>query len=188
LKVVSFYRFLDLEDPQGLKLSLQSLCDEKGLLGTILLAEEGVNGTLAGSREAVEAAFAWLSDTLALEEPVEARWTEAAEAPFRRMRVRLKKEIVTLGRPDVRPQRSTGRHVSPEEWNEIIENPETLVIDTRNHYEIEVGTFPNAVDPGTDNFRQFPKFAEQLAEGWYSQLSGTGRRGRPALEWRVLCL
>jgi predicted sulfurtransferase len=103
LKVVSFYRFLDLEDPQGLKLSLQSLCDEKGLLGTILLAEEGVNGTLAGSREAVEAAFAWLSDTLALEEPVEARWTEAAEAPFRRMRVRLKKEIVTLGRPDVRP-------------------------------------------------------------------------------------
>jgi UPF0176 protein len=134
------------------------------LLGTILLAEEGVNGTLAGSREAVEAVLAWLSDTLALEEPIEARWTEAAAAPFRRMRVRSKKEIVTLGRPDIRPQRSTGRHVSPEEWNEIIEKPETLVIDTRNHYEIEVGTFPNAVDPGTDSFRQFPKFAEQLAE------------------------
>lgn len=164
MKVVSFYRFVDLEDPQGLKRSLQSLCDEKGLLGTILLAEEGVNGTLAGSREAVEAVFAWLSDTLALEEPIEARWTEAAEAPFRRMRVRSKKEIVTLGRPDIRPQRSTGRHVSPDEWNAIIENPETLVIDTRNHYEIEVGTFPNAVDPGTDSFRQFPKFAEQLAE------------------------
>ena len=164
MKVVSFYRFLDLEDPQGLKLSLQSLCDEKGLLGTILLAEEGVNGTLAGSREAVEAVLAWLSDTLALEEPIEARWTEAAGAPFRRMRVRLKKEIVTLGRPEIRPQRSTGRHVSPDEWNEIIENPETLVIDTRNHYEIEVGTFPNAVDPGTDSFRQFPEFAEQLAE------------------------
>jgi UPF0176 protein len=80
------------------------------------------------------------------------------------MRVRLKNEIVTLGRPDIRPYRSTGRHVSPKEWNEIIENPETLVIDTRNHYEIEVGTFPNAVDPGTDSFRQFPKFAEQLAE------------------------
>jgi len=164
LKVVSFYRFLDLEDPQKLGSSLQSLCDEKGLLGTILLAEEGVNGTLAGSREAVEAVFAWLSDTLALEEPIEARWTEAAEAPFRRMRVRSKREIVTLGRPDIRPQRSTGRHVSPDEWNAIIENPETLVIDTRNHYEIEVGTFPNAVDPGTDSFRQFPKFAEQLAE------------------------
>jgi UPF0176 protein len=164
LKVVSFYRFVDLEDSQGLGSSLQSLCDEKGLLGTILLAEEGVNGTLAGSREAVAAVLAWLSDTLALEEPIEARWTEAAAAPFRRMRVRSKKEIVTLGRPDIRPQRSTGRHVSPDEWNEIIENPETLVIDTRNHYEIEVGTFPNAVDPGTDSFRQFPKFAEQLAE------------------------
>ena len=163
MKVVSFYRFVDLEDPQGLRLSLQSLCDEKGLLGTILLAEEGVNGTLAGSREAVAAVLAWLRDTLALEEPIEARWTEAAAAPFRRMRVRSKKEIVTLGRPDIRPQRSTGRHVSPEEWNKIIVNPETLVIDTRNHYEIEVGTFPNAVDPGTDSFRQFPKFAAQLA-------------------------
>ena len=164
MKVVSFYRFVDLENPQELGSSLQSLCDEQGLLGTILLAEEGVNGTLAGSREAVEAVLAWLTDTLVLEEPIEARWTEAAEAPFRRMRVRSKKEIVTLGRPDIRPQRSTGRHVSPDEWNEIIENPETLVIDTRNHYEIEVGTFPNAVDPGTDSFRQFPKFAEQLAE------------------------
>jgi len=164
LKVVSFYRFVDLEDPQGLGSFLQSLCEEKGLLGTILLAEEGVNGTLAGDREAVAAVLAWLSDTLALEESIEARWTEAAEAPFRRMRVRSKKEIVTLGRPDIRPQRSTGRHVSPDEWNAIIEKPETLVIDTRNHYEIEVGTFPNAVDPGTDSFRQFPKFAEQLAE------------------------
>jgi len=164
LKVVSFYRFVDLEDPQGLGSFLQSLCEEKGLLGTILLAEEGVNGTLAGDREAVAAVLAWLSDTLALEEPIEARWTEAAAAPFRRMRVRSKKEIVTLGRPDIRPQRSTGRHVSPDEWNAIIEKPETLVIDTRNHYEIEVGTFPNAVDPGTDSFRQFPKFAEQLAE------------------------
>ena len=164
MKVVSFYRFVDLEDPQGLGSFLQSLCEEKGLLGTILLAEEGVNGTLAGDREAVAAVLAWLSDTLALEESIEARWTEAAAAPFRRMRVRSKKEIVTLGRPDIRPQRSTGRHVSPDEWNAIIEKPETLVIDTRNHYEIEVGTFPNAVDPGTDSFRQFPKFAEQLAE------------------------
>ena len=111
MKVVSFYRFLDLEDPRGLKLSLQSLCDEKGLLGTILLAEEGVNGTLAGSREAVEAVLAWLSDTRALEEPIEARWTDAAEAPFRRMRVRSKKEIVTLGRPDIRKTGKSGHRL-----------------------------------------------------------------------------
>lgn len=164
MKVVSFYRFLDLEDPKKFGASLQSLCDEQGLLGTILVASEGVNGTLAGGQEAVEAIFAWLENTLSLDEPIEARWTEAAEAPFRRMRVRLKKEIVTLGRPDIKPQQSTGKHVSPEEWNELIENPDTLVIDTRNHYEVEVGTFPNAIDPGTDSFREFPNFAKRLSE------------------------
>ncbi len=164
MKVASFYRFLDLEDPQGLGSSLQLRCDERGLLGTILLAEEGVNGTLAGSREAVQAVLAWLRGALAVEGPIEARWTDATEAPFRRMRVLLKKEIVTLGRPDIKPQQKTGSHVSPDEWNELMQNPETLLVDTRNHYEVEVGTFPNAIDPGTDSFRQFPKFAAQLAE------------------------
>jgi len=163
LHVVSFYRFLDLPDPKAHGESLLALCNEKGLLGTILVASEGVNGTLAGSREAVEAIFVWLRNALALDTPIEARWTDTAEAPFRRMRVRIKKEIVTLGRPDIKPQRWTGRHVPPDEWNELIDNPDTLVIDTRNHYEVEIGTFPNAVDPGTDSFREFPKFAEQLA-------------------------
>jgi UPF0176 protein len=164
LKVVSFYRFLDLDDPKTICGSLQSLCDERGLLGTILVAAEGINGTIAGSRDAVEAVFAWLEVVLALDEPIEARWTDATEAPFRRMRVRLKKEIVTLGRPDIRPQQSTGRHVSPDEWNELLDNPHTLVIDTRNHYEVEIGTFPNAIDPGTDSFREFPDFAGRLPE------------------------
>ena len=163
MHVVSFYRFLDLPDPKAHGESLLALCNEKGLLGTILVASEGVNGTLAGSREAVEAIFVWLRNALALDTPIEARWTDTAEAPFRRMRVRIKKEIVTLGRPDIKPQRWTGRHVPPDEWNELIDNPDTLVIDTRNHYEVEIGTFPNAVDPGTDSFREFPKFAEQLA-------------------------
>jgi UPF0176 protein len=80
------------------------------------------------------------------------------------MRVRVKKEIVTLGRPDILPHRKTGTYVPPEEWNDLIENPDVLVIDTRNHYEVEVGTFPRALDPGTDSFRQFPEFAKQLAE------------------------
>jgi UPF0176 protein len=164
LKVVSFYRFLDLEDAKGLGESLQTLCDEQGLLGTILVADEGINGTIAGSREAVQTVFTWLQSTLSLAEPIEARWTDADEAPFRRMRVRLKKEIVTLGLPDIKPQRSTGRHISPDEWNKLISDPKTLVIDTRNHYEIEVGTFPNAIDPDTDSFREFPAFAEQLSE------------------------
>ncbi len=164
MHVVSFYRFFDLEDPKTVRTALQSHCEENSLLGTILIAEEGVNGTLAGSKEAVEAVFAWLKETLDLQSAIDARWTEAAEAPFRRMRVRLKKEIVQLGRPDIKPQNATGKHVSPNEWNELIENPDTLIIDIRNHYEIEVGTFPNALDPDTDSFRQFPEFAEKLAE------------------------
>jgi UPF0176 protein len=163
--VVSFYRFIDLQDPRALATGLQSQCDDTGLLGTILVADEGVNGTLAGNRDAVQALLSWLEDFLGLGEPISARWTEAGEAPFRRMRVRLKKEIVTLGRQDIKPQKATGRHVSPEEWNALIDDPDTLVIDTRNHYEVEVGTFPNAIDPGTDSFRQFPEFAEKLAQG-----------------------
>ena len=164
MKVVSFYRFFDLDNPQASCTKLQSLCDENGLLGTILVASEGVNGTLAGSRDAVQAIFTWLEESLGLETPIEARWTDVGEVPFRRMRVRLKKEIVTLGCPDIKPHKSTGKHVSPNEWNELMQKPDTLVIDTRNHYEVEVGTFPNAIDPGTDSFREFPEFAETLAK------------------------
>ena len=164
MKVVSFYQFLDLEDAKGLGESLQALCDQHDLLGTILVAGEGVNGTIAGSREAIQSVFAWLEDALPLSGSIEARWTSADEAPFRRMRVRLKKEIVTLGRPDIKPQRSTGKHVSPDAWNKLIDDPDTLVIDTRNHYEIEVGTFAGAIDPATDSFREFSAFAEQISD------------------------
>jgi UPF0176 protein len=101
---------------------------------------------------------------LSLQEPIEGRWTEAAEAPFRRMRVRLKKEIVTLGRPDILPHEKTGTYVPPEQWNALLEDPDVLVVDTRNHYEVEVGTFPRALDPQTDSFRQFPQFAMELAK------------------------
>ncbi|MFQ5610133.1 MAG: rhodanese-related sulfurtransferase, partial [Woeseiaceae bacterium] len=134
------------------------------LLGTVLVAHEGFNGTLAGSEEGILAVFAWLENRLALTEPVDARWTDSEEAPFRRLRIRLKKEIVTLGRPDILPHEKTGTHVPPDEWNRLIEDPNVLVIDTRNHYEVEVGSFPRAVDPGTDSFRQFPDFAAKLAE------------------------
>ena len=165
LNVVSFYYFTDLRDPHGVRDRLQSLCDEQNLLGTVLIAKEGVNGTLAGDGTDIRFVFTWLRQELALEEPIDGRWTDAETAPFRRMRVRVKKEVVTLGRPDILPHKNTGKHVSPEEWNTLIANSDTLVIDTRNHYEIEVGTFPEAVDPGTDSFREFPRFAEELAKG-----------------------
>jgi UPF0176 protein len=164
MKVASFYRFLDLAMPEKFGNSLRAVCDEHQLLGTILVAAEGFNGSITGSDESIRAVFAWIEDHLSLPEPIEARWNDASEAPFRRMRIRLKKEIVTLGRPDIRPHERTGTYVSGEKWNSLIEDPDVVVIDTRNHYEVEVGSFPRAVDPQTDSFRQFPDFAEKLAE------------------------
>lgn len=164
LHVASFYRFTDIETPESVQAGLVDLCAAQELLGTILVAGEGINGTLAGSKPAIESVFAWIEKALDLSSPVEARWTQAESPPFRRMKVRIKREIVTLGRPDIRPQNRTGRHVPPAEWNALIDDPDTLLIDTRNHYEIDVGTFPAALDPGTDSFRQFPAFAEGLAD------------------------
>jgi len=164
MNVVSFYRFLDIRDPGVLRDDLQALCDKRGLLGTILVATEGFNGTIAGGADAIDTVLDWLRERFGIAESLDARWTGADGPPFRRMRVRVKREIVTLGRPDILPHKMTGKHVPPEQWNELVENPEVLVIDTRNHYEYEVGTFPGAIDPGNDSFREFPEFAKLLAE------------------------
>lgn len=165
MNVVSFYRFTDIDDLENVRDGLHDLCVRKNLLGTVLIATEGVNGTLAGAADSIQAALDWLQSRLSLPAPIDGRWTEATEAPFRRMRVKVKAEIVTLGRPDIRPDKRTGKHVSPAEWNELITRPDTLVVDTRNHYEVEIGTFSRALDPGTDNFRQFVEFANDLAQG-----------------------
>jgi UPF0176 protein len=164
MKVVSFYRFSNISAPTTLRDKLQLFCEQHKLLGTVLVAEEGVNGTLAGGEVALQATFRWLETRLALSDPLEGRWTDADMAPFQRMRVRLKKEIVALGRPDIRPDQDKSPQVGPQEWNRLLADPDTLVVDTRNHYEVEVGTFPNSIDPATDSFRQFQDFAEKLAE------------------------
>lgn len=163
MKVASFYRFLDLADPEALRHSLLERCRAAGLLGTVLIAAEGVNGTLAGEEAGLRSVLAWLGLSLGLDEPLDGRWTDADEAPFRRLRVKVKPEIVTLGRPDLRPHRRSGQHVSPADWNALIERPDVLLLDTRNHYEHEVGTFPGAVDPRTDSFREFPAAAGKIA-------------------------
>ena len=164
MKVAAFYRFLDLDEPRAFRDELQRVCDERALRGTVLVASEGFNGSLAGDESAICEGFAWIEQRLDLGEPIEARWNDVSEVPFRRMRVRLKREIVTLGRPDILPHRKTGTYVQPADWNRLIEDPNVVVIDTRNHYEYEVGTFPRAIDPKTDSFRQFPDFARELAE------------------------
>ena len=164
MKVVSLYRFLDLKDPHSFRDKLKTICDEQGLLGTMLVATEGFNGTLAGSEDSVRVVMNWIREAFDIAGELDARWTDADEAPFRKMRVKVKKEIVTLGRPDILPHERTGEHVGAERWNELIADPNVLLIDTRNHYEVEVGTFPGAIDPGNDSFREFPAFAEELAE------------------------
>ena len=164
MKVVSLYRFLDLKDPESFRDQLKTLCDEQGLLGTMLVATEGFNGTLAGSEESVRIVMNWIRERLGIAEELDARWTDAFDAPFRKMRVKVKTEIVTLGRPDILPHKGTGEHVGAARWNELISDPDVVVIDTRNHYEVEVGTFPSALDPGNDSFREFSGFAKELAE------------------------
>lgn len=164
MKVASFYRFLDLADALGFRDELHTLCEQQGLVGTVLIATEGFNGTLAGDGAAIRSVFDWIAARLAFAESIEVRWADAEEAPFRRLRVRLKKEIVTLGRPDILPHEKSGTYIEPEDWNALLDDPDVVVIDTRNHYEVEVGTFPEAIDPATDSFRQFPAFAEKLAE------------------------
>ena len=163
MKVVSLYRFLDLEDPETFRDQLKGLCDAEGLLGTMLVASEGFNGTLAGSESSIHSVMNWIRERFDITQELDARWNDADEAPFRKMRVKVKNEIVTLGRPDILPHKGTGEHVNADRWNELISDPDVLVIDTRNHYEIEVGTFPGAIDPGNDSFREFPDFAKELA-------------------------
>ena len=162
MKVVSLYRFLDIENLDSFRDQLKKLCDEQCLLGTILVATEGFNGTLAGSESSVRIVMNWIRDRFNIDEELDARWTESGEAPFRKMQVKVKKEIVTLGRPDILPHKVSGQHVGVERWNELISDPSVLVIDTRNHYEIEVGTFPGAIDPGNDSFREFPDLRKSL--------------------------
>lgn len=163
MNVVSLYRFLDIQAPETFRGDLKNLCDEQSLLGTMLVATEGFNGTLAGSETSIRYVMQWIRERLNIDEELDARWTDASEAPFRKMRVKVKKEIVTLGRPDLLPHQNTGEHVGPDRWNELLSNPNVVVIDTRNHYEIEVGTFPGSIDPGNDSFREFPEFAKELA-------------------------
>ena len=153
--VAALYHFTPFDAPGALRQPLLDLCLAQGVKGTLLLATEGINGTIAGPREGIDAV---LGHVRALPGCADLAWKEsvAAEMPFGRMKVRLKKEIVTLGVPGVDPLARVGRHVPPAEWNALISAPDVAVIDTRNDYEVAIGSFANAVDPGTATFRDFP--------------------------------
>jgi UPF0176 protein len=153
--VAALYHFAPLPDPEAHRADLLALCQAQGVRGTLILAREGINGTVAGPREGIGAVLAHFRswpDFDGLE------WKEsAAEAmPFGRMKVRVKPEIVTMGQPDVDPTARVGRHVRASDWNTVLSDPDTVVIDTRNDYEIAIGSFRGAIDPGTRSFREFP--------------------------------
>ena len=157
--VAALYKFVSLKDYVALREPLLKTLVENDIKGTLLLAEEGINGTVSGTREGIDALLAWLK--------VDPRFADldhkesCDEQPFYRTKVKLKKEIVTLGVPGVDPNQRVGTYVEPQDWNALISDPEVLLIDTRNDYEVAIGTFEGAVDPKTKSFREFPDYIRQ---------------------------
>jgi UPF0176 protein len=153
--VAAFYKFVSMPDFEDLKTPLQSCCEANGVMGTLLLAAEGINGTIAGPADGIHAVLTHLrADNRFADLEHKESWAE--EMPFHRMKVRLKNEIVTLGVVGVDPTKKVGEYVKPEDWNELISDPDVVIVDTRNHYEYAIGTFRGALDPGTSSFREFP--------------------------------
>ena len=160
--VAAFYHFADLDDCESLRGPLQQRCEDLGLLGTILLAREGINGTVAGPERGVHRLLERLREDPRLA-GLEAKTAWAREAPFYRMKVRLKQEIVSLGVPGVDPRKAVGEYVAPRDWNDLIRREDVRLVDTRNDYEVHLGTFRGAEDPDTRSFREFPAWvAEHL--------------------------
>lgn len=168
IRVAALYQFTRFDDPQALQGPLLAACDGAGIKGTLLLAREGINGTIAGSAQGLEAVLGHIRALPGCAD-LDVKFSAAPDMPFHRMKVRVKREIVTMGEPDIDPTLSVGTYVDPHEWNALIADPDTLVIDTRNDYEVAVGTFRGAVDPQTPTFRDFPAWfrehREQLLEG-----------------------
>ena len=158
--VAALYRFVRFDSPAALQGPLKQVCVDNGVMGTLLLAREGINGTIAGTRAGIDEVLAHIR---ALPDCAGLEWKEstASAQPFHRMKVRLKREIVTMGQPQVDPTAAVGRYVKPADWNALIADPEVAVIDTRNDYEVAIGTFDGAIDPATKRFGDFSSWWEE---------------------------
>jgi len=167
ITVAAYYQFAALPDFRGLREPLRAICADLQLKGSVLLAHEGINGTLAGSADAIEALIAELRDGELFGGRLgnlELKFSRASAMPFQRLKIRLKKEIVTLGDSTADPTKAVGVYVDSADWNELIAAPDTLLIDTRNAFEIAMGSFEGAVDPGIKSFGQFKDFAAHALE------------------------
>jgi UPF0176 protein len=157
--VATFYKFVSLPNCQTIQVNLLAYCQQQGIKGTILLAEEGINGTISGDRTQVDAVLAWLSQEPDLADLV-VKESQTVQQPFDRLKVKVKREIVTLGKPEINPADRVGLYVEPKDWNALLEDPEVLVIDTRNQFEVSTGSFRGAIDPHLQSFRQFPDYVQ----------------------------
>jgi len=163
--IAALYKFVDLPDYESLQQPLLALCNAQRVKGTLLLAREGINGTIAGSAEGIAAVLSYLRGDPRLQ-ALEHKESWSDEMPFYRMKVKLKREIVTMGVPDLDAQRLAGTYVPPQEWNALIQDPDVVVVDVRNDYEVSIGSFSGAVNPHTASFSEFPDWVrEQSAEG-----------------------
>lgn len=158
--VAAFYRFAKFPDFESFREPLLELMLASQVRGTLLLAAEGINGTIAGSRVGIDAVIAWLAKDRRFES-IQAKESTVDENPFYRTKVKLKKEIVTMGVEDIDPTHIVGTYVDAKDWNALIADPEILLLDTRNQYEVEIGTFENAINPRTDSFREFPDYVQK---------------------------
>jgi UPF0176 protein len=164
IKVAALYRFAAFDNPEHIQPNIVDLCKAHSIMGTILLAHEGINGTIAGNARGIDAVVDFIRTLPGCAE-LDVKYSHAAEMPFYRMKVRLKKEIVTLGVRGIDPKREVGTYVQPEDWNALISDANTILIDTRNDYEVAIGTFEGAIDPKTKAFRDFPAwFREHRGE------------------------
>lgn len=166
--VCALYHFTRFDDPAALRPGLLDICRANDINGTLLLAREGINGTVAGSKPAIDALLAHIR---ALPGCADLDWklSTATDRPFARMKVRLKQEIVTLGQPDIDPRARVGHYVAPEDWNALISAPDVAVIDTRNDYEVAIGTFDGAIDPETRSFRDFPAWWDRNKDRFHNK-------------------
>lgn len=175
-RVIAFYKFVALADPAALQQPLREGLEALGVKGTVLLAREGVNGTIAGPDQNMGAALALLKDLPGCAD-LDSKASTARDMPFLRLKVRLKQEIVTMGVPEADPTCLVGDYVTPEAWNDLIRDPDTVIIDTRNQYEIALGTFQGAIDPETEAFRDFPAWFDAFRV----RLEAEGRTPRIAM-------
>jgi UPF0176 protein len=161
--ICALYKFTRLDDFEAIQIPLKSFLNSLAIRGTLLLAREGINGTISGSKDNIEKVLDYLQSDARFH-GIDFKYSYSEKIPFKRLKVKLKKEIVTMGLKEIDPTHSVGTYVKPKDWNDLINDPDVVLIDTRNNYEYEIGSFKDAINPKTETFREFPKFTKNNLE------------------------